>query len=163
MGWERRVRGGRYYTRSRRDGGRVVWEYVGGGAAGEAAARHDALERERRAAERVAQIVQRRRIDEAERALTALEAFVQAAICVSLEAAGFRQHHRGEWRKSRGGGSGAARGRGHGREDEGYGCADQARSGVTRGRWRRCGSDWRAGRRCGARSATWVRTHAAPG
>ena len=46
--WERRERGGLYYTRSRKVDGRVVREYVGGGILGELAAQMDAERRRRR-------------------------------------------------------------------------------------------------------------------
>jgi hypothetical protein len=46
MGWERRTRGGLYYTRSRKVAGRVVREYVGGGLLGRFAALSD-VERRR--------------------------------------------------------------------------------------------------------------------
>ena len=42
--WEKRERGGLYYTRSRKVHGRVVREYVGGDALGELAALMDAQE-----------------------------------------------------------------------------------------------------------------------
>jgi hypothetical protein len=101
MGWETRKRGGRYYTRSRKVGGRVVREYIGGGTLGEAVAECDAQERaERRAA---AACWQRERDQ-----LAALDALMhdfsrqvdiqmRAALC----AAGFHQHDRGEWRRER--------------------------------------------------------------
>ncbi len=43
MGWEN---GGRYYTRSKREGGKVVRQYVGAGEYAAICARNDALRRE---------------------------------------------------------------------------------------------------------------------
>lgn len=98
MGWER----GRYYTRSRRVGGRVVREYVGRGAAGERAEAEDAARR--------AAVYERRRRERAviaglELRGASLEAVLEESLlavrCV-LVAAGFHRPKRGAWRPRRG-------------------------------------------------------------
>ena len=53
MGWEKRRRGGLYYTRSKKVRGRVVREYVGGGLLGQLAALSDAERRAKRKADRM--------------------------------------------------------------------------------------------------------------
>jgi hypothetical protein len=100
VGWESRERGGPYYTRSRREGGRVVREYVGGGLLGRLASEADRIERERREAEK------RRRRQELEhlRGLSApvLELSEAAEVLTRAEliAAGYHRH-KGEWRRGR--------------------------------------------------------------
>jgi hypothetical protein len=99
MGLER----GRYYTRSRKVKGRVVREYVGSGPVAELAAELDALDRAQREEAREA----RRAID-AELAaidgpLTELNTLAEGLATAALLAAGYRRHHRGQWRKTRAG------------------------------------------------------------
>ena len=103
MGWETRERGGRYYTRSRKVGGRVVREYVGGGRVAELAAALDAAERRERAEAR-------QRLREAAAAdaaafaaLTELGCVLDGLAAAFLIGAGYRRHHRGEWRRRRDG------------------------------------------------------------
>jgi hypothetical protein len=101
VAWEERERGGRYYTRSRREGGRVVREYVGGGPAGELAAEAD---RERR---ELAEEQREREREELERlkalAAPVLEVSEAAEILAHahLVAAGYHRH-KGEYRRARG-------------------------------------------------------------
>lgn len=102
MAWETRRRGGRYFTRSQRQGGHVVRVYVGGGERGEYAAAVDAIARERREAERVEHTRERRRLGTVDAQLTAWYAAVDAQVRAALTAAGYHQHKRGEWRKRRG-------------------------------------------------------------
>jgi hypothetical protein len=99
MGWDK---GGRYYTRSRREGRRVVREYVGGGITGDLAAQFDALERQKREAEREALRVGREEVAALDAPLAELDELADLVARAALAAAGFTQHHRGEWRKRRG-------------------------------------------------------------
>jgi hypothetical protein len=100
--WERRERGGLYYTRSRKEGGKVIREYVGGGLLGELAARMDAEGRRLREEEKVSRREERERLDTL---LAPVEELCEAAEVIArsaLIASGYRRHNRGEWRKRRG-------------------------------------------------------------
>lgn len=101
MGWERRKRGGRYYTRSRRANGRVVREYIGAGEVAKAAATLDAVDRLERLQKAEVLRQDSRRLDGAERAVDALCEVGERAARAALTAAGYRQHKRGEWRRTR--------------------------------------------------------------
>jgi hypothetical protein len=101
MGWEKRDRGGLYYTRSKKVGGRVVREYVGGGIRGHIAALQDAQERRLREEEAALWNEERERLEglvaSVEQLCEATEILYRAA----LLSAGFRRHQRGEWRRKR--------------------------------------------------------------
>jgi hypothetical protein len=100
VGWENRERGGPYYTRSRREGGRVVREFVGGGLAGRLASEADRIRRERREAE------DRRRRRELEllqnlsAPLGELSEAAEVLARAELVAGGYHKH-KGEWRRGR--------------------------------------------------------------
>ena len=99
MAWEKRKRGTRYYTRTRRVSGVYIREYVGCGVAGELAATLDAMEREQRAEAKR----QRKADDEALRALDGMLAGLHDTCDVvakgTLASAGYYQHDHGEWRR----------------------------------------------------------------
>jgi DNA-binding transcriptional MerR regulator len=101
MAWETRQRGGRYYTRSRREDGHVVREYIGGGPLAEITAQHDAAERQRRAARDAAERAQRTDLQEAESLLTRLDREADQWTAAALLLAGYHRHHRGAWRQRR--------------------------------------------------------------
>lgn len=100
MAWETRDRGGRYYTRSRREGGRVIREYVGGGTTGEQAAAADAQRRAARDAERALLRAERERAQEIDAELAALHRTVELLTRGHLLAAGYERHKR-QWRMRR--------------------------------------------------------------
>ena len=98
MGWERR-RNGTYYYYARREGGRVVKTYVGTGPSAAVAA--DVVEA-------AALTLESRRLlfREAKAGIAAVVAELgelgrsaDAAARAALLSAGYRRHHRGEWRK----------------------------------------------------------------
>ena len=102
MAWETRERGTRYYTRSYRDeDGRVVREYIGGGALGELAALRDAEERRRR---KEADESGRALLEQAEGLAAPVSELCETAdvlLQAHLVAAGYARH-KGEWRLKRG-------------------------------------------------------------
>lgn len=100
MGWERRGVG-LYYYQSRREGTRIVKEYVGRGLLAELIAQADAALRNDERATGQAISAEQERIGRAEAESEALHTAAEAALCRSLTAAGFHRHHRGEWRKRR--------------------------------------------------------------
>jgi hypothetical protein len=99
--WERRERGGLYYTRSRKEGGGVVREYIGGGVLGEIAALQDEYERRQREEEAALEKEQRQRLGDLMAPVDELCEAAEILTQVVLVTAGYRRHNRGEWRKRR--------------------------------------------------------------
>jgi hypothetical protein len=100
MAWDKRGNG-RYYTRTRRLNGRRVREYYGKGERAELAAAEDEYRRTLRALTRNAIRRHVNRSAEADAILIRLEEQAQRLTQAGLLAAGFRQHHHGEWRLPR--------------------------------------------------------------
>lgn len=102
MSWERRARGGRYYTRTMRVRGRRVREYIGTGPAAQLVASLDELMREYRAEDRRQRRRQREAMDSLDTQVAEMDRLVTQVLRAELEAAGFHRHQRGEWRRKRG-------------------------------------------------------------
>jgi hypothetical protein len=101
MAWERRERGGYYYTRSRKVNGQVIREYVGGGVLGELAAQMDAADRQRREEEEAAWREERERLANLTASVDELCQAAEVLARATLLSAGYQRHNRGEWRKKR--------------------------------------------------------------
>ncbi len=100
MGWEPRERGGLYYTRSRREGGRVVREYVGSGEIAEALAHADGAIRRARRLERARGRAEVERLEALAAPARELDEAAEVLVRAHLVAAGWHRH-KGEWRKMR--------------------------------------------------------------
>jgi hypothetical protein len=100
MGFETR-RGNAYYYRKRRDGGRVVSEYVGGGHIAALASRLDEAERAEEKARRAQERGQREADEALDELLDALGGALRTAAACELIAAGCH-NRKGEWRVIRG-------------------------------------------------------------
>ena len=101
MGWEKRERGGLYYTRSRKVNGRVVREYVGTGPLAKLAAQMDALKRCQRQKEAHALREECKRIEALQTSLEELYEAAEVLTRATLLVAGYRRHNRGEWRRKK--------------------------------------------------------------
>jgi hypothetical protein len=97
MGWESRKGGGRYYTRSRKVGGRVIREYVGTGPIAELTAQLDSKKRLFRIQEQAAMEAECERDRVQEMNLTDYCETVAEIMKETLLAAGYHKH-KGQWR-----------------------------------------------------------------
>jgi hypothetical protein len=100
LGLETRQRGGLYFYRKVREGGRVVSEYAGSGAIGALYAALDGSTRAAQAAERAERRAQVEAERAAERDARQLAAECQELAALALLAAGYHRHKR-QWRKRR--------------------------------------------------------------
>ncbi len=100
MGWETRERGGTYYTRSRRENGRVLREYVGAGLIGELSAEADRIDRERREVEKLKEKQDLERLVTLAAPVIELSEVAQILTRAHLIAGGCHRH-KGEWRHVR--------------------------------------------------------------
>src|SRR5215216_22615 len=101
MGWEHRGRGGSYYTRSRREDGRLGREYGGVGVRGEIAAVEDEYERRRREEEAAYWKEELERLEGLAAPVLELSEAAEILVRAHLIACGYHRH-KGEWRRARG-------------------------------------------------------------
>lgn len=90
-----------YLYKSVRRGGRVTSEYVGSGEDALLINALETIDRDEKDYERHEQRAERKRLDDLERALDEMAVRARDLACEALSAAGYHQHHRGEWRKCR--------------------------------------------------------------
>ena len=101
MGVETR-KGRLYFYRKRREGDRVVSEYVGGGELVHLAEYEAKKQREQRQRERERMAAERMSIAELDAGLDRLDDVIDTLIAATLVRAGYHSH-KGQWRKRRDG------------------------------------------------------------
>ena len=99
MGWETRASGRRYYTRSYRQQGKIVRQYIGTGELAEIVSQNDAIEREVRIAEATEFRQSKLQDQQINQSLDLLDDIVDCLSKGFLIAIGYHQHNRSEWRK----------------------------------------------------------------
>ena len=104
MAWESRNRGGRYYTRSRREGDRVIREYVGTGESAEMTAARDEWLREMKELRKIGDELAFRMVmdpvDQLDKDIENLHEVLKTELRRHLDGFGYH-HHRGSWRRRR--------------------------------------------------------------
>jgi len=101
VGWEKR-RGRRYYYRKRREGGRVVSEYLGRGEWVATAIYLDGQSRKERARKRAREQREHEAVLKVDRQLAEVGAVIAALTRAALLESGYHLH-KGQWRRRRGG------------------------------------------------------------
>ena len=101
MSWERRKRGGQYYYRAKKIGGRVVKQYLGAGPVAELVAARDAQDRAERLAAATIRNTERNRLTNLDEAVQAPHDAIESLLRAHLVLAGYHRHARGEWRRRR--------------------------------------------------------------
>jgi hypothetical protein len=92
---------GRYYYRSVRVNGQPRRQYVGAGLIGQLASQMDDIDRERLQLRNAALELARHKAEALDDDMQAIERLADTIARAALVAAGYRQHHRGEWRRKR--------------------------------------------------------------
>jgi hypothetical protein len=99
MGWEKR-NGRMYYYRKRREGNRVVSEYIGAGLAGQLAEIFDVEHREEVTYKRTELRAQKTQAQVSDSRVSEMEKYTQTIMRACLLLGGYHTHKR-QWRKLR--------------------------------------------------------------
>jgi len=100
MAIETRRNGNLYFYEKRREGSRVISEYVGGGLIASLAQKRAELEHQRKQAERERLKAERMSMAELDNALDSFSDLVDSLVEAQLISMGFHKHKR-QWRKRR--------------------------------------------------------------
>lgn len=102
MGTEARRNGKVYYYQKRREGDRVISQYIGGGLVADFAEKRAAMQRTNREAEREQLKAERMSMAEIDTALNEFSQTVDTLMTAELLLSGYYQHKR-QWRRRRNG------------------------------------------------------------